>query len=68
MNIEAMMTCSCHGRICFACENKVAVVRVNGQPLCQQCGKWHGEKLVQYSKTKPQSTLAELKKRQGIRS
>ena len=81
MDLQAISSCACHGRICTQCDNKVAVLQTLGprprgrnercpvrDSLCQDCVKRFAGKIIQYAMTKPQVTLSMLKERQGIRS
>ena len=81
MDIQAISSCACHGKICTHCSNAVAVLQLIGdQPrqqnlnpptyesLCQECAVRFAGELFRYARTKPYKTLAEVKERQGIRS
>jgi hypothetical protein len=77
ITVQAIHTCTCHGRICDHCETRVAVLqlitpRENFHPyihetLCQTCATAFAGKVIQYAKTKPRYTAAEIRERQGLR-
>lgn len=81
MNVQAIHTCACHGRVCDRCDTRVAVLQLIGdtprqkhmnpptyESLCQTCATAFAAKIVQYSKSTPFKTVEEIRERQGIRS